>query len=163
MTDLETIDLPPELSKLEARLAQFRPQLDEKELQRLQLAVLREQCRLLDAKSSPDSRREYLVETFKRAEKEEVSLSLNKFLKSVRLTSALTGGIIGFLLGTLLTFAGIYLTIRCFTPEAVTSRPPVGSRSLDELHTDWNHLSRFPELISPTLHSPYTQEKETDK
>lgn len=144
LKESETFCLPPDLSALEARLGQFLPRLDEKKCQKLQMALLREQCRLLEEKNTPALRREYLVETFKMAEKEEVSLSLNQFLKSVRISSALVGGGIGFLLGTLITFAGIYLTVHFLSPEMKDVKQPIETNTFYEFRSHRNDPFFFP-------------------
>lgn len=134
----ETFCLPPDLSALEARLGQFLPRLDEKRRQKLQTALLWEQCRLLEEKNSPQQRRENLVETFKMAEKEEVSLSLNQLLKSVRISAVLAGGVLGFLLGTLTTFAGIYLTVHFLSPEMKDIKQPIERNAVYEFRSNRN-------------------------
>ncbi len=138
----EPFQLSPDLSALEARIGQFQPRIEKERLEKIKSTILMEQCRRLEKILTPETKRERLVETFERAEKEEVSLSLNQFLKSVRTTSTLTGGAVGFLLGVLFTFVGIFLTVHFLTPEfnstrAETEKNPIynfGSDQYDPIH-----------------------------
>ena len=118
-------EMPPELSALEAALGTFCPTGSPDDAARTRSAILLEQCRLIEADLTPESRRERLVETIEQASKEEISLSLNQYAKQLRFVSTLTGGIVGFFLGILFAFLGIAASVHWLTPPPSPSATPV--------------------------------------
>ena len=106
-TTKEILDMPPQLSAFEAMLGTFRPTGDADAAAKVRQAILLEQCRGIEKSLSPELRRERLLETIQAAEKEEISLSLKQYAKQLRLSSALTGGFVGLILGAVLTMLGL--------------------------------------------------------
>ena len=127
-TTREILDMPPQLTAFEAMLGTFRPTDESDMAARSRSAILLEQCRVMEKELTPDARREKLVETFQKAEAEEISVSLNLYTRQVRFSSALTGGFIGLILGVLLTILGLAAAAHWF------STPPTPTPPIREIH-----------------------------
>lgn len=145
----ENFEMPPELSAFEAALGEFRPTIDSDRMDRIKMELLLAECRQIEKTLSPEARRERLVETIHLAEKEEISLSLNQYVRQVRMASSLTGGVTGFLLGILLTFIGILLSVHVITQTQPTP-PPITERTLRDLSQYLKDPTLYRNDIDPT-------------
>ena len=116
------IDLPPDLSALEAKLASFRPQADAVVQERTKTTVLLASCDLVrDGQLSLS--REKLVETIVKSGEPEITLSLQQYTKTVRTHATLNGLLLGVMIGCVLGVVGAILLVRVLLPTL--TQPPV--------------------------------------
>ena len=106
-----TLELPPELSAIEAKLASYRPVADPVTQERTKTTILLASCDLVrDGQLSLS--REKLVETIVKSGEPEITLSLQQYTKTVRTHATLNGLLIGVLIGCLLGIIGAILIVR---------------------------------------------------
>ena len=119
---LQPIELPPELSALEAKLASYRPLADPVAQERAKTAVLLESCELVRDGQLTLSR-EKLFETIVKSGEPEITLSLQQYTKTVRTHATLNGVLLGMIGGILLGVVGAILLVRLLMPTL--TQPPV--------------------------------------
>ena len=100
-TESSIIELPPELSAVEAKLAALRPVADPISQERTKTAILLESCELVREGQLSFSR-EKLVETIVKSGEPEITLSLQQYTKTVRTHSTINGLAIGVIAGAIL-------------------------------------------------------------
>lgn len=124
-TTKEILDMPPQLTAFEAMLGTFRPKGNSDAAAKVNQAILLEQCRSIEKSLTPDLRRERLLETIQAADQEEISLSLKQYAKQLRLSSALTGGLVGLILGVALTALGLVAAAHYLSAPPAPSVQPI--------------------------------------
>ena len=100
-TESHAIELSPELSAVEAKLAALRPVADPISQERTKTAILLESCELVREGQLSFSR-EKLVETIVKSGEPEITLSLQQYTKTVRTHSTINGLAIGVIAGAIL-------------------------------------------------------------
>ncbi len=116
------IELPPELSAVEALLASFRPVADAVSQERAKTTVLLESCELV-REGQLSLSREKLVETIVKSGEPDITLSLQQYTKTVRTHATLHGLLIGVIAGTLLGLVGAVLLVRLLLPVSAPASP----------------------------------------
>lgn len=116
----QPIELPPELSAVEARLAAIRPETDAASRERTKTAVLLESCELVRQGQFSLSR-EKLVETIVKSGEPEITLSLQQYTKTLRTHSTLNGLLIGVIVGIAFGLVGTLALVQLLRPP----QPPV--------------------------------------
>jgi hypothetical protein len=118
------IELPPELSAMEAKLASFRPLADPMAQERTKTVVLLESCELVRDGQLTLSR-EKLVETIVKSGEPEITLSLQQYTKTVRAHATFHGVLIGTILGAVIGIIGTILLVRLLLPTVTQPTVPV--------------------------------------
>ena len=112
----QQIELPPELSAVEARLAAILPVADPISQERTKTVVLLESCELVRQGQLSFSR-EKLVETIVRSGEPEITLSLQQYTKTVRTHSTLNGLLIGVIAGVVLGVIAALMLVQFLQPQ----------------------------------------------
>ena len=111
----QQIELPPELSAVEAKLAALRPMADAISQERTKTAILLESCELVREGQLSFSR-EKLVETIVKSGEPEITLSLQQYTKTVRTHSTINGLLIGVIAGTILGIIAALMLVQFLQP-----------------------------------------------
>ena len=109
----QQIELPPELSAVEAKLAALRPMADAISQERTKTAILLESCELVREGQLSFSR-EKLVETIVKSGEPEITLSLQQYTKTVRTHSTINGLLIGVIAGAILGIIAALMLVQFF-------------------------------------------------
>ena len=123
-TESLPIELPPELSAIEAKLASLRPQADPVAQERTKCAVLLESCELVREGQLSFSR-EKLVETIVRSGEPEITLSLQQYTKTVRTHSTINGLLIGVIAGVVLGMIAALMLVQFLQPHTMQGQQPI--------------------------------------
>lgn len=118
----QPIELPPELSAVEARLAAFRPEADAVSQEHAKTVVLLESCQLTQQGHLSLSR-EKLVETIVKSGEPEITLSLQQYTKTVRTHSTINGLLIGIIAGVVLGMIAALTLVQILRAER--QQPPI--------------------------------------
>lgn len=119
----EILDMTPEHSAMEAMLGSFRPVSSSDEREKMKATILCECCRLAEQQKVPS--REKLVETIVQVGKNEITLSLTQYVRSIQRSAILFGGLIGLICGVIITI----ITLFCFVHFLPTSPQPTAISS----------------------------------
>ena len=120
----QPIELPPELSAVEAKLASLRPETDPVRKEQAKTAVLLESCQLSQQGQfslSPEK----LVETIVKSGEPEITLSLQQYTKTVRTHSTLNGLLIGVIAGAVLGMIAALALVQFLHSPTVNPQQPI--------------------------------------
>ena len=123
-TESPQLELPPELSAIEAKLASYRPLADPMVQERTKTTVLLESCELVRNGQLTLSR-EKLVETIVKSGEPEITLSLQQYTKTVRTHATFNGVLIGVIIGAVFGVVGTILLVRSLLPTITQPTVPV--------------------------------------
>ncbi|MDO4587509.1 MAG: hypothetical protein Q4C95_09465 [Planctomycetia bacterium] len=121
----EVLDMNPELSALEARLASLTIRSNKVSLEKIRQKGLLELCRSAQESVTKPLIGEKLAATIVKSGEQEITLSLRHYIRSVRFSAVLIGLLIGLVLGGI----AILILIQNLTPSQ-PSREPVETPSI---------------------------------
>lgn len=120
----EILDMTPEHSAMEAMLGSFRLVSLSDEREKMKATILCECCRLAEQQKIPS--REKLVETIVQVGKNEITLSLTQYVRSIQRGAILFGGLIGLICGVILTIVTLFCFVHFFptSPQSTSISSP---------------------------------------
>ncbi|MCL2349111.1 MAG: hypothetical protein FWC50_12730 [Planctomycetaceae bacterium] len=113
------VELSPEFSAIEASLALLKPHAEVAAQEQTKTLVLLESCRLTQ-EGQLSLTREKLVETIVKSGEPEITLSLQQYARTIKLSSMLYGLLIGMVVGGLLGIIGMVVLVKQFQPPQPT-------------------------------------------
>jgi hypothetical protein len=100
------LDIPPELTAIEAALATATPQMDSAVRERMKAAALLETCRLTQPELSN------LVETIVNTGEQGITVSLRRYVRMERVQAMTLGIVFGLVVGALVNLVGLAMILQ---------------------------------------------------